>query len=102
VSDSLLQTLSSCRTEYFGRLGMVTVSFWVKPGSGSAGAARPLHPQEKQTSSCRHGMSASCINQVARSSGRMGAHNKAQERQLLNPPGLLNEPVDPEGSQVLL
>jgi hypothetical protein len=32
----LLQTLSSCRTEYFGRLGMVKVSF----GSNSEVPAR--------------------------------------------------------------
>ena len=39
MSDSLLQTLSSCRTEYFGRLDMVKVSFGVESGGRGFGRA---------------------------------------------------------------
>ena len=41
----LLQTLSSCRTEYFGRLGMVKVSFGSKADleeMSASGANRPF------------------------------------------------------------
>jgi hypothetical protein len=41
----LLQTLSSCRTEYFGRLGMVKVSFGSKADleeMSASGAKQPL------------------------------------------------------------
>jgi hypothetical protein len=43
----LLQTLSSCRTEYFGRLGMVKVSFGSKPENLNASIFLPLYPQQR-------------------------------------------------------
>jgi len=44
----LLQTLSSCRTEYFGMLGMVNVSF------GSISSARPTADHFRSSPNCGH------------------------------------------------